>query len=416
MILAILTSLWLAAGSNAASLEADLDGEGSILKMTAAARGKGLRLEVFDAQGRLLVRLDTAPRETAPARVSLTSGSMPGGGELIEVVRASADGSEECHSLWRYRDRTLTAVPVIGRTGALAECGAPDGWSYRWEGDEKTPVEYVRERTRVVADGSHHQKESYRYAGFRAELDAKRSRSEINGVLIPGWLNVILYPRPALERLTRRYDLSFVRESPRLRFEADPEKGVFAATLERPSRSDRLLVTSAEPGERNDKLNLTLGSDSKRAEVWLSADRMLPVEARLKGLGDDVVAPFGVVTAYRGAALEAYPTAEEEVAVQALSGTWDARDGERLEVQVVSTSPTVLRLSGSEFLLDATRAPAGTDLLLMPRNEKNPPLAITLRGPDIFARTKASCASASPCRVDGDAKVFHRLGSSVMVR
>ena len=166
-------------------------------------------------------------------------------------------------------------------------------------------------------------------------------------------------------------------------------------------------------------MELTLGSgaSSGRATVQISTDGKLPIEARLIGMGDDVVAPFAVVTTSTGGTnSEAYLTAEEELALHALPGTWDARDGERLEVQIVSISPTVLRVGSSEFVLDSSRAPAGTDMLLVPRSDRSPALAITLRGPDIFARARASCAPTTACKTEGDAKIFHRLGSALVVQ
>jgi hypothetical protein len=418
MILSVVMALRLAEVAAPASLQADLDGSGAVETITAVARGKGLRIEVADARGARLARVDTAPRPSAAARIEISSGSLGSSGELVEVVRRNADGSEECRSLWRYRDRTLSPVPITGRLGPILECGKPEGWQYRWEASEGAPAEYVRERTRTVADGSHYQKETYRYTGFRAEFDPTRSVSQINGVRIPSWSTATLYPRTAVERVTQRYDLSLLRQSPRLRFETDPEKGVFAAAISRPGRAARLLVTSAVAGEEKNTVVLTLasGPQSGSATVRLSTDGTLPVEAQLSGLGEDVSVPFAVVTASNGPGLEAYLTAEEELALHALPGTWDARDGERLEIQIVSVSPTILRLGSSEFVLDTARAPAGTDILLVPRSDKSPALAITLRGPDIFARTRVSCAPTTPCRTEGDSKLFRRLGSALVVR
>jgi len=417
-IFSLVMAFWLAEVAPPASLRADLDGEGAIETITAVPRGKELRIEVADIRGARLARVDTAPRSSAAARVTISGGSLGGSGELVEIVRQNADGSEECRSLWRYRDRTLSPVPITGRLGPLPECGKPEGWEYRWEASENAPAEYVRERTRTVADGSHHQKESYRYAGFRAEFDAARSVAQINGVEIPSWSMATLYPRTAAERVTLRYDLSLLRQSPRLRFETDPEKGVFAATISRPAGAERLPVTSIAQGDEENSMVLTLGSGprSGRATVRLSADGKLPIEAHLSGLGEDVAGTFAVMTAPRGQGFEAYLTAEEELALHALPGRWDARDGERLEVQIVSISPTILRIGSSEFALDTARAPAGTDILLVPRSDTNTAMAITLRGPDIFARTKVSCGPRTPCRTEGDSKLFRRLGSALVVR
>jgi hypothetical protein len=418
MILAIVTAFWLADVAAPASLNADLDGGGAVETITAVARGKGMRIEVADAGGKSLARVDTAPRKSAATHITISSGSLGNAGALVEVVRRSADGSEECRSLWRYRDRTLSPVPVSGRSGLLPECGNPEGWSYRWETADDGPAEYVRERTREVADGSHHQKEFYRYAGFRAELDPARSVAQINGVDIPSWPNLTLYPRSALQRVSMRYDLSALRQSPKLRLEGDPEKGVFAASIERPARTERFVVASAARDREKGTMELTLGSgpSSGSATVRTSTNGTLPIEARLVGMGADVAEPFAVVAMATGKGLEAYLTAEEELALHALPGTWDARDGERLEVQIVSVRPTILRLGTSEFALDTNRAPAGTDMLLVPRSDRRPALAITLRGPDIFARATASCVPEKPCKTEGDSKIFRRLGSTFVAQ
>jgi len=86
----------------------------------------------------------------------------------------------------------------------------------------------------------------------------------------------------------------------------------------------------------------------------------------------------------------------------------------------VSSSPAVIRFGASEFTLNLSAAPSGTDVLLVPE-KASPSLAITLRGPDTFSRVKVSCDPARSggellCRVEGGGLLFHRLGSSIAIQ
>jgi hypothetical protein len=139
----------------------------------------------------------------------------------------------------------------------------------------------------------------------------------------------------------------------------------------------------------------------------------------VRGLGEDLAPAFIPVMRFIGSAFEVYESAEQELAVQGLSGTWDANNGERVQVSLVSPSPAVLRFGNSDFLLNIAQAPAGTDVALLPPKSSNPTLALTLRGPDAFARVRVSCApanAAEPCRPEGGSQIFHRLGASVAVQ
>jgi hypothetical protein len=423
MLLSLVAAVLLAAESPSATLAADLDGGGTPETVTAAKRGKRVRLEVLDARGQRLARAEAPSPGSGLSRITLDTGSLGSAGALVQVVAVSSSGDLECRSLWRYRDGTLSRAPVIGAAGPLPDCGKAGDWTYGWERSQPdAPAVYVREQTRATPDGAFHQKQIYRYAGFRVEFDADHSAAEIGGVTIPTWSTATFYPRPALEGLGKRFDLSALRKAPRLRFETNRQKGVFAAMLERSGSSQRLLVTAAAAGQEKNEMDLTITSGEKtgQAIVRLGSDRSTPLEVLVRGFGEDLAPAFAPVTRFTGSSLEVYETAEQELAVGGLLGTWDAPNGERLEIALVSPSPTVVRVGGSEFVLNIESAPSGADALLVPRKGSTPTLALSLRGPDAFTRVKVSCTTASPgtpptCRSEGASQVFHRLGSSMAV-
>ncbi|HTD52523.1 MAG TPA: hypothetical protein VK780_05825, partial [Thermoanaerobaculia bacterium] len=281
MLLSLVAAVLLAAESPSATLAADLDGGGTPETVTAAKRGKSVRLEVLDARGQRLARADAPSPASGLSRIALDTGSLGSVGALVQVVASSSSGDLECRSLWRYRDGTLSRAPVIGAAGPLPDCGKAGEWTYGWERSQpEAPAVYLREQTRATPDGPFHQKQVYRYAGFRVELDPDRSVAEIGGVAIPSWATAILYPRPALEGLRKRFDLSALQKAPRMRFETDRQKGVFAAMLERSGGSERLLVTAAAAGKEKNEMDLTLTSGEKtgHALVRLGSDRSTPLE------------------------------------------------------------------------------------------------------------------------------------------
>jgi hypothetical protein len=422
MLFALVSTILLATGPPTATWTGDLDGSGAVETITATGKGKAVRLQVMDAGGKRLARAEAPSPGSAPLRIAISAGSLGSAGELIEIVASRQNGDQECRTLWRYRGGALTRVPVLGGPNPIPDCGNAGGWTYRWEKSQPdAPADYTRERTRASAEGLHHQTEVYRYTGFRIELDRARSTADINGVTIPNWSSAVLYPRPVLDPLFSRFDLSPLRKSPRLRFETDREKGVFAAILQRPGGVERLPVTGSVPGKEKNEIELTVDSGQKSGQITvrLAPDQTFPREVLVRGLGEDLAPAFIPVMRFIGSAFEVYESAEQELAVQGLSGTWDANNGERVQISLVSPSPAVLRFGNSDFLLNIAQAPAGTDVALLPPKSSNPTLALTLRGPDAFARVRVSCApanAAEPCRPEGGSQIFHRLGASVAVQ
>jgi len=420
MLLAAAAAILFAIPPNGASLTAHLDGTGLPRTVTAVARGKSIRIEVNDAFGKRMARAD-APSPASQARVTLETGSLGSAGALLEVVGAS--DSQECRTLWRFRDKAISRVPVIGPGGPLPNCAAAGEWTYRWEKSRPdAPADYLRERTRSTPDGPHHETQVYRYAGFRVELDRARSSATLGEVAIPSWPKNVLYPRPALENLLQRYDLSPLRKAPTLRFETDQEKGIFAAVLQRSGVTERFRVTGTAPGEEKNEIDLTLadGQNTGHALVRLGSDRSTALDVLVRGLGEDLGPAFAPVTRFNGASLEVYETAEQELAATVLPGAWDSSNGERVQIALVSPSPAVIRLGASEFTLSISAAPSGTDVLLVPE-KASPSLALTLGGPDRFSRVKVSCDPASSggeplCSAEGGGLLFHRLGSSVAIQ
>jgi len=419
MLLAAAAAILFAA-SQAASLTAHIDGSGLPRIVTAEARGKNIRLQVNDAFGKRMARAE-APSPAPNARVSLEAGSLGSAGALIEVSGTS--GAQECRTLWRFREQAITRVPVIGPGGPLPDCATAGEWSYRWERSRPdAPADYLRERTRSTPDGPHHEVQVYRYVGFQVELDRARSIATIGDLAIPNWPGNVMYPRPALESLLQRYDLSPLRKAPTLRFETDQQKGIFAAVLHRSGVTERFRVVGSAPGQEKNEISLTLASGEKtgQALVRLGSDQSTALDVLLRGLDEDFGPAFAPVTRFNGASLEVYETAEQELAATVLPGAWDASSGERVQIALASSSPAAVRLGDSEFTLSISAAPSGTDVLLVPE-KANPSLALTLRGPDTFSRVKVSCDPASSdkeplCRTEGAGLLFHRLGSSVAIQ
>jgi hypothetical protein len=406
-----------------AILTGDLDGAGSPKTITATPRGGKIRLDVVDARGKRLARAEAPSPKTATPRLELDGGSLASAGILVQLAVSDAGGNF-CRTFWRYRDRRLSQVPLVRRGSPLPDCAHDEGWNSRWvQSRPDGPADYVRERTRLTSGGAHHQTEAYRYTGFRLELDTARSSAQIAGVTIPRWLESTLYPRPALERLFSRFDLSILRTCPKLRIQTDPEEGVFAATLERPQGTEHLTFTAETPGNEKDEIRFTVhsGEQTGSVQIHVAPDGSGPVEVLLRGFDDDTRAAFIPVTRQEGSRLRLYATAEQELAVEALSGLWDASNGDHLEVSVVSLSPLVVRFGGSELSMEIARAPEGTDLALIPRNASGPTWALRLRGPNVFDKIRVSCPEPgavpkTPCRTtEGTGQLFHRLGASIAV-
>src|SRR5258706_5992564 len=257
------------------ALTADLAGQGERETAAVVVAGKFAALEIRDARGELLARESVPSPGQASPRVALSLGPLGSAGALVEAAVAGA--GVECRTLWRYRDGRLTRVPLVGPSGPVPDCGPPE-WKYRWERPaEDAPALLVRERSRQRGNGVFREVEAYRYAGFRMQPDTARFASSINGVEIPGWRDVILYPRELPDRLAERYDLSPFRAAPRARLFADRAEGVFELRFEDASRQSSFPVNAARPGDTKSDALLPVRTDGARVRVVVSGAGAVPL-------------------------------------------------------------------------------------------------------------------------------------------
>ena len=402
----------------APTLTADLDGQGALQTATAAAAGGKAKLEIRDAGGTLLARQSVPSPGGAKPIVTLTTGTLGSAGAILEAAVAGAGA--ECRSLWRYRDGNLSRVPVLGASGPLPDCGPPE-WKYRWERpDEDAPALYTRERSRERPNGRLREVESFRYAGFRLEIDPGRSSSSLNGVEIPGWRDAVLYPRALLDQLASRYDLSSFRTEPRLRFIADRAQGIFELRIEEESQQRRLPITAALPGEGKRELRLTVGTPGAQIRVFVSPDGSVPVQADVQGLGGRLDQGYLAVARQGASGARVYDSAEQELAEEFLPGLWD-NGKEQIAVTVVSSSPVRLRFGKSEVSLSIAGAPPGVDALLLPRDGSLPSFGILIRGADALIEVPVRCApsgdaGARRCEPGGPGATLRRVGARLNVR
>ncbi len=416
--------LWLQASAPPNTVTVDLDGDGSVETARAQLRGKKVRLELRDSQGKLLAESSAPAPASGKPEILLQTGSLASAGALLEVITSS--GGAECRSLWRYRSGTLLRLPIAGRQGSLPDCGTGEGWSYRWDrASEDVPAAYVRERSRETPDGLHHQMEVFRYTGFRLELDPHRSTAEIGAVSIPAWYDAVLYPKASLDGLNTRFDLSALKSSPRLRIVADRGQGVFALRFEGSSGERRLPVTAATAEGKNE-IRLTAGSDPQtaRVRVVLGGDGTVPTEVYvegLEGLDARLNQLYVPATRLRESGFRVYPSAEDELAAENLVGIWASEKGEQLTVSLVSTPPALLRFGQSEVTVNLDRAPEGVDALLTPRDGSPPRFAVVLRGPNAITRIPVRCTGPSQkelqtCQAQGQGDLLQRVGARMNAR
>ncbi len=417
-------SLRLAASAAAPvpSISVDLDGDGTAESVSAGLRRRKLRLEVRSASGKVLAAAD-APAPAGSPSVAFTAGSLGSAGSLLEVV-ASSD-AEECRSLWRFQQNVLSRVPLAGGAASSApDCGAAGGWTYTWDRpSEEAPAEYRRERTRETTDGTHHQVESFRYAGFRLEIDPARSRSEIRGVAIPRWYPARLYRKGALDGLYGRFDLSPLRKGPRLQLLTEPAAGVFAIRIERPYGDWTLPVIARKPGDGPHEILLTVGAETdtppKLARIALPGESVMPAEVVLTGFGAEIDGSYSPAIRVAAGGLRVYATAEEELALNGLVGRWSGARGEPLIILLASSDPVLLGIGKEQFRVEMEGAPEGSDALLIPRTGPNT-AAITLRGPNAFERVPVRCENASAparrCVAAGPPELVHRIGARMNAR
>lgn len=397
-----------------AQLQLDLDGQGAVESAAAAVRGGRVRLEVRDSRGKLLAESDVPAPGGSNPRVAITAGSLGSAGALVEVAAAAAE--TECRSLWRYRDGQLSQTPVLAPAGPLPDCGPPE-WSYRWEQpSEEAPALYMRERSSRRPNGLFREVEAFRYKGFRLESDPEHSSAWIDGVEIPAWREAVLYRRAAVEELASRFDLSDFRSQPRLRILADRAQGVFEVRAEDGPLQETFPVTAATPRENKREVVLMAGARGLCVTVLLTADGVFPMEAAVEGLGSRFDHTYVAVTQKSASGLRVYESAEQELAERFLPGTWD--DGkEQVIVELLSSSPVLLRFGKSDVSLSVTRAPQGADVLLLPKDGSLPVLGIRLRGPDSITELPVRCEGAlRRCETVGAGRSLRRLGARLNIR
>lgn len=400
------------------ALTADLGGQGARETAAATVAGRTVGLEIRDARGELLARESIPSPGQASPRVALSLGPLGSAGALVEAAVSGAGA--ECRTFWRYRDGRLSQVPLLGASGPVPDCGPPE-WKYRWERPkEDAPALLMRERSRKRGNGVFREVEAYRYAGFRMEPDPGRSSSSINGIEIPGWRDVALYPRELPDRLAERYDLSPFRTEPRVRLFADRAEGVFELRVEDAPRPRSFPVTAAVPGQDKSETLLTAGTEGARIRVLVSADGSIPLEATVHGLDTRLDLAYVPVTRTKATGLRVYDSAEQELAEEFFPGTWD--DGKkRVAVALVSALPPRLRFDKSEVALDLAQAPRGVDALLLPGDGSSPSLGILLRGSNSFVEVPVRCSSSGQsgtrrCESRGPGRTLRRVGARLNVR
>jgi hypothetical protein len=417
LLAAILLILGLAAEPLAPSLAVDLDGDGKEETVTAAAGRGAVRLEVRDASGRKRADAKAPAPSGDVVHVVLTAGPIGSAGSLL-AVDASTDASE-CVSIWRFKDRALTRLPVRGADGKdLPDCGSPGAWKYGWDqAADGRPSAFVRERTEPVADGTLRTRETFAFAGFSLDEDERRSSWEINGVPIPSWYRAILYSRPSLDMLYSRFDLSRMRSEPTLSIETDRRRGVFALRFTGPAGELVAPVTSyaAEPGAAT--LGARVGEKTVSVSVHLTSSGTIPYEVLVQGLGAPLDQSYAPAGTRRGRSRQVYPTAADEVASEDLSGFWDA-SGTHVTIVIEGTLPYRVRIGPDAYALDATHAKKPIDLLLLPVEGAGKPWGIVLRGPNAIERIPLTCgtdAAAADCQAEGPGQILRRLGARVNI-
>jgi hypothetical protein len=414
-----LPALARAAGPPAgeATITAGFSAGDSVETATARAKGKVIRVELAASGGKRLAKAD-APSPGGQPRIVLRAGAIGSPGALLEV-EASAGGTI-CRSIWRFRDGALARLPILENGKPLPDCEPAGAWSSRWDETGNAAARYVRERMGPTAQGSLHETRIFTFGGFELVLDPKRSVAEINGVAIPDWYEAELYVKSQLDSLFQRYALSGLARTPRLRFEADREAGVFALLFSDREGVLRLPVTGSKPLEKDEPgVELSAGDPPVRVAVTL-ARSTIPQDAVVHGAGPRFDGAYAPVIHWDPKEIRVYADAERELAAEALPGAWSAASNERILIEAIPDAGAV-RFGTIEVALRLAGAPQGTDLLLLPRDGSPPTVALALRGPNSFQRVPVRCGETGPsgvpeCRAEGEGQTFKRLGSALNVR
>jgi hypothetical protein len=416
-LLALLGVVSALPAADGASLTAPLSGEESLETAAARAKGKGVRLEISSAAGKVLARAES-PSPGRHPELLLRAGSIGSAGALLEV--AASEGGTICRSVWRFHAGALARLPVRESGQPLPDCEPSGQWRTRWEETKDAPALYVRERTRETPQGSLHETEAFAFAGFELARDAKRSSAAINGVAIPEWYEAQLYVKAELDLLFQRYGFANLRKAPRLRFEASRAQGVFAVVLEDRDGELRLPVTASKPLEGDEPgVELTTANPPARVAVTL-ARGSIPQDAVVLGAGARFDGAYAPAIHWSPKAIRVYATAEQELAAEALPGVWANDQNERITITAIPGLGAV-QFGNVGVNLRIAEAPDGADVLLVPRDGTLPGSALALRGPNSFLRLPVRCgpdaAGTGPsCRIEGNGQTFKRLGSQLNVR
>ena len=399
-------------------LTADFDGDGRAETATVRAQGKSARLEIADANGKRLAAAD-APVPGGASALVLQGGPLGSPGVLIEVIAAGPN--EECRSFWRFRDGALTRLPARNGKQDLPDCSQPDGWAASWErtaGD--APAVWVRERTRQTPRGAHRERDVYVFSGFTLDCDPARSEASIAGVAIPNWNEGILYTPLAIDTLSSRFDLTRFRAAPRLAIRTDRAKGLFAFVLEDPAGRLEAPVTAAARGGEKNEVVLTLQTETGKASARVTVRGSIVSEAVVAGLAPRWDGAYQPTSRFTGGALEVYARAEDEVASNAIVGLWASDHGEQLALNLVPGMLGFLEMRQTQVEVSLDHVPAGSDVLLLPRDGTAPSWALVLKGGNSFDRVPVRCsgrnAGSWSCERAGPTETFHRVGGRMNAR
>lgn len=402
------------------SLTADFAGDGRAETASARVLGKSVRLEIADAAGKRLAFADTpAPAGSAEIAIRMTGGSLGSPGSLLEL--AADGGSEQCLTIWRFHGGALARLPVRRGVETLPDCARPDGWTARWEKKaEDAPAVWVRERVRTTPRGAHREREVFAFTGFALELDAHRSASEIGGVAIPVWNESVLYTRPALEILSTRFDLSGFRSAPRLRLKTDRTAGVFELQFLDGTGSFEAPITAVGKGAEANEVALTILAEKGPVDVRATVRGDIVTEVRVTGLSRRWDALYLPASRFIGGALQIYARAEDETAANHLVGLWTSEKGEQIALNLVPGVLGALEMRRSQVDVSLEPVPAGTDVLLIPRDGSPPAWALTLKGGNGLTRVPVRCGGRNgaswSCEPAGAAEAFHRVGGRMNAR
>ena len=402
----------------APTLDADLDGDGASETVTAAPSRGSVRLEVRDAAGRALADAKAAAPAGSVVPVTLTSGPLGSAGALIEVVAAT--DAMECRTIWRYRAGQLSPIPIRGPSGqALPDCAAPSGWTASWirEGDGR-PAAWVREKAQKVDAGTLRTRETYGFAGFSLDFDAKRSSADVAGVPIPSWYPATLYSRKALDTLYSRFRLEEMRGEPTLRIEADRARGIFALRFAGPDGPLVAPVDAYAVSGGTATLGARAGERSGQVSIRLGGDGSIPYEVRVEGLGPQWDRAYSPAGAWRGAGRQVFLGAEDELASEDFVGIWADSAGRTTPIALEGEPPYRLRVGKEGYSIDL-RGAAPFDALLLPLDTPGRSWGIVLKGHNGLERIPVACTGKPPrppCRADGPPETLRRTGARINVR